>query len=189
MRSDVSKRDKTILAVFMLAGLRCNELRMLDVGDLDFEMMNIYVRFGKRSKERMVPLHPEAAALLKDYLGERASGAVFVSNKRGRISLSRLREMVKDAGVKAGLKKDLHPHALRHTFAVSLLEADPPASLEEVRDLLGHSSLAVTSIYLHCNPGRLRKAINSLTTAFPKWENHKQFNNDYPKTGSLTPGG
>lgn len=157
---EMSKRNRAIVTTFLYVGLRSNELRMLDINDVDFEAMTIYVRHAKRGKERYVPLHPEAAMALDTYLTGRRRGSVFLSNRQQRISNNRLRTLIKYLGVQAGLRKDLHPHALRHSFAVSLLEAE--ASLVDIKDLLGHDSLKTTEIYLHCTPNRLRGVINKL---------------------------
>lgn len=158
--TDTTDRDRAIVTLLLYAGLRCNELRMLDVGDVDLEAMSIHVRFGKRAKERYVPLHPDAAMAVSQYLDGRQSGPVFLSARGGRLSLRHLRTLVKRAGQRAGLRKDLHPHALRHSFAVALLEKH--TDLETIRDLLGHSSIQTTSIYLHCSLERRQSAVNRL---------------------------
>lgn len=156
----LSKRDRAIMAVFLFGGLRSNELRMLDVRDIDFDERTIFVRFGKRSKQRLVPLHTRAETALRAHLGDLRAGPVFLGNQDERISNRGLRHMVKRWGQRAGLQKDLHPHALRHTFAVSLLEAE--VDLETIRDLLGHASIQTTSIYLHCTTQRKRSAVDRL---------------------------
>lgn len=156
---ETSQRDRAVVCLFLYAGLRCNELRMLDIADLDFQAMTIFVRFGKRSKQRVVPMHAEAAAV-SHYLDGRSTGPVILSNRGQRISNRRLRSLVKTLGREAGLSKNLHPHALRHTFAVSLLDAGQ--DLETIRDLLGHESIETTSIYLHCSVERRRAAIDAL---------------------------
>lgn len=153
-------RDRAIVAVFLYAGLRCNELRMLDVADVDFDSMMVHVRHAKRGKERYVPLHAEAAVALDVYLDGDQVGPVFRSRLGQRISLRRLRSLVKELGREAGLVKDLHPHALRHSFAVSLLEAG--SDLETIRDLLGHEDIRTTSIYLHCSMAGKRLAVDRL---------------------------
>lgn len=157
---DLSARDRAILTLFLYSGLRCNELRMLDVPDLDFEDMTVLVRFGKRSKQRVVPLHSEAQAALAQHLSGRPSGPVFESERRERISLRRLRSLTKELGQQAGLRKDLHPHALRHSFAVALLEKN--VDLETIRDLLGHEDIKTTSIYLHCSTAKRRAAVDRI---------------------------
>ncbi|MCB0190619.1 MAG: tyrosine-type recombinase/integrase [Anaerolineae bacterium] len=159
---DLSDRDRAIVSVFLYAGLRANELRMLDVEDIDFEAMTVFVRFGKRGKERIIPLHSEAAAALAAHVGNRRSGPLFVSNRDRRISYDRLHSLIVDLGQQARIHKSLHPHALRHTFAVALLETDPPTDLETIRDLLGHGSIKTTAIYLHCSTARRRAAVDRL---------------------------
>jgi integrase/recombinase XerC len=157
---DMSARDRAVVSLFCYAGLRCNELRMLDVGDLSFEGATVLVRHGKRSKQRIVPLHTEAAAALEAHLDGRSVGAVFLSSRDRRLSNRRLRSLIKSLGLRARLRKDLHPHALRHTFAVALLEAK--VDLETIRDLLGHDSIETTSIYLHCSTAKLRAAVGEI---------------------------
>jgi site-specific recombinase XerD len=155
---DMTARDRAIITTFLYTGLRSNELRLLDVADIDFEAMTVFVRFGKRSKQRIVPLHAEAAAALDAHLAGRASGPVFESNRGSRISYDRLHSLVGELGRRAGLRKELHPHALRHSFAVSLLDAG--VDLETIRDLLGHESIQTTSIYLHCSTAKRRAAVD-----------------------------
>jgi site-specific recombinase XerD len=157
---ELSARDRAILAIFLYGGLRSNELRMLDVGDIDVDAKTIFIRFGKRSKQRLTPLHANAEAALLAYLGDRRSGPIFLGPSGERISNRGLRHLVKRWGQQADLRKELHPHALRHTFAVSLLEAG--VDLETIRDLLGHASISTTSIYLHCTTQRKKAAVDLL---------------------------
>lgn len=160
MLLDLSTRDRAILSLFLYAGLRCNELRMLDVEDIDFQDGSIFVRFGKRAKQRLLPLHIEAATAMEAYLDGRASGPLFLSQRRQRISLRRLRSLIKEIGLKAELRKDIHPHALRHTFAVALMDRE--VNLETIRDLLGHDDISTTAIYLHCSTARRRAAVDRI---------------------------
>lgn len=166
LASDMSDRDRAIVSLFLYAGLRCNELRMLDIDDIDFDSMMIHVRHGKRDKERFVPLHTKAAKALDQHLTghplapDLVNGPVFTSRLGQRISLRRLRSLIKGAGKNAGLVKDLHPHSLRHTFAVSLM--DVGVNLETIRELLGHADIRTTSIYLHCSMAGKRSAVDLL---------------------------
>jgi site-specific recombinase XerD len=157
---ELSARDRAIITTFLYTGLRSNELRLLDVEDLDFEFLTVFVRFGKRAKQRIVPLHAEAAAALEAHLVGRKSGPVFESNRGARISYDRLHSLIVEIGKRAGLRKELHPHALRHSFAVSLLDAG--VDLETIRDLLGHESIQTTSIYLHCSTAKRRAAVDRI---------------------------
>lgn len=163
LNAEMSERNRAIITTMLFAGLRCNELRMLNVEDVDFDDMTIHVRHAKRDKERYVPLHPEIAAALDQYLGDRRDsleGPVFLSSRGNRISNRRLHSMVSVLAARAKLRKNLHPHALRHTFAVML--KDNGEDLETIRDLLGHEDIRTTSIYLHCSMAGKRSAINRL---------------------------
>jgi site-specific recombinase XerD len=133
---------------------------MLDVSDIDFEAKTIYVRFAKRDKERLIPLHPVTETALREHLADRENGPVFFSNRGERISYDRLHSLIGELGQQAKLRKELHPHALRHTFAVSLKDAG--VDLETIRDLLGHESITTTTIYLHCSMDSRRVAVNLL---------------------------
>lgn len=157
---EMTARDRAIITTFLYTGLRSNELRLLDVEDLDFDALTVFVRFGKRDKERIVPLHAEAAAALESHLAGRQSGPVFSSNRSQRISYDRLHSLVAEIGKRAGLRKELHPHSLRHSFAVSLLDAD--VNLETIRDLLGHEDIRTTTIYLHCSTAKRRAAVDRI---------------------------
>lgn len=160
LAADMSSRDRAIITMFLYAGLRCNELRMLDMADIDFAAMTILVRHAKRKKQRLLPLRSETAVALEAYRGTEASGPVFLSRFNKRISNRRLRSLVKELGQSAGLTKDLHPHVLRHTFGTMLMEAE--VNLEMIRDLLGHSNIKTTTIYAHCTVGAKRKAVDRL---------------------------
>lgn len=168
----MSNRDLAIVLTFLKAGLRSNELRMLDLDDLDFDEMTLMVRYGKRDKQRLIPLHTDAAFALEVHLNShelarlRAEAApddqqaVFLSERKRRLSNRRLRTLIKGLGQRARLKKSLHPHSLRHTFAVSLREAGE--ELDVVKDLLGHASIKTTEIYTHCSVDQLRAAVDRI---------------------------
>lgn len=104
--AEMSDRNRAIMTVFLYTGLRCNELRMLDIADVDTEEMIIHVRHAKRDKERFIPLHPEIEAALGGYLDGREDGPLFLSSRGERISNRRLRSMVETVGQRAGLKKN-----------------------------------------------------------------------------------
>lgn len=156
---DLSHRDRAIVVTFLYTGLRSNELRMLDAPDIDFEEVTLLVRHGKRSKQRLLPLHPDAAAALEMHLAGRTTGPVF-RTFHGRISNRRLRSLIEQIGREAGLQKKIHPHVLRHTFATSLREAGQ--ELDVIQALLGHERIETTAIYTHCSVDQLRSAIDRI---------------------------
>ncbi len=154
-----ARRDAAILELLYGSGLRASELAGLDVAALapllagGEEGALLRVR-GKGRKEREVPVGPPARVALRRYLEVRgqldpAEGedAVFLNARGGRLSDRSLRRVVKQAGLVAAVLKDLHPHALRHSFATHLLEGG--ADLRAIQEMLGHASLATTQRYTH----------------------------------------
>ncbi len=153
-------RNRTVIAVFYETGVRMAELIGLDDRDVDFGTRTIKVT-GKRDKQRFIPFGAELEQILKTYLEARTaefgqtSGAFFLSQKGERIPRHQVYRLVKSAltGVSQVSRKS--PHVLRHTFATSMLNND--AELGAVKELLGHSSLQTTQIYVHATFQELKE--------------------------------
>ena len=156
-------RAKAMLELFYAAGIRASELISLrpEYANLDEGWVRV---LGKGSKERMVPIHERARRMLERYLrlrearfGARGSESeMFLSRSGKRLSRTQLWRDLRMLGKKAKLSRELHPHLLRHTFATHLLRggADP----RSVQELLGHSSLSTTQIYMHLDVSDMKKA-------------------------------
>lgn len=153
----VPLRDAAILELFYSCGLRISELRSLDVKDVDFLGENLRV-LGKGSKERLVPIGSPALAALQRYLREAsiASGALFLSKRRTRITQQAVDQLLRKYVGLSSIPFKISPHKLRHSFATHLLDAG--ADLRSVQSLLGHASLSTTQIYTHVTKERLRDA-------------------------------
>jgi len=156
-------RDRAILETLYGAGLRVSELCGIDVDALDLELGEVRV-LGKGSKERIVPLGGYAVAALRAYLARRHEldphdRALFLSSRGRRISVRSVQLLVKRNGMLAAGRADLHPHALRHSYATHLL--DGGADLRAIQELLGHSSLAVTQRYTHTSIEGLMKVYDA----------------------------
>ena len=143
-------RNRALLELVYSAGLRSSEAVSLDLGDVDFEQEQVFVRRGKGAKDRVVPLGEEAAHWVARYLREArpalargAADALFLSSRGRRLDTSTLRRLLP------------HPHRLRHAFATHLL--DGGADLRAIQELLGHASLSTTQVYSHVSARRLRK--------------------------------
>lgn len=143
------KRDKAMLEVLYATGIRVSELVGLKLEDINFQQG--FVRFkGKRRKDRVVPLGLVAIKYLKEYLstrGAKRSPYLFLSNRGAPMTRQRFWQILKENARRAGIKKPISPHTIRHSFATHLLERG--ADLRSVQELLGHADLSTTQIYTH----------------------------------------
>jgi len=147
-------RDRAILETLYSTGIRVSELVGLSHEDLDDISGTVLVR-GKGRRERLCPIGKTAVASIQRYLGERptdakAPAALFISQKRTRLSVRSVDRMLKRyvrAADLPDLPAQITPHSLRHTFATHLL--DRGADLRSVQELLGHQSLSTTQVYTH----------------------------------------
>jgi integrase/recombinase XerD len=155
-------RNKTMLELLYATGLRVSELINLKFNDID--LANDFVRvIGKGSKERIVPINESAVKwmtlYLKDYrptiLKNKNSEYLFISNALKPISRQGFFKIVKQEVVRAGIKKDVSPHVLRHSFATHLLNHG--ADLRVIQELLGHSDISTTQIYTHLVNEKIKK--------------------------------
>jgi len=154
-------RDRALLELGYGAGLRVSELCGLATTDL-LLADNLVRVFGKGGKERLVPMGRTVIGAVSVYLHQLrpeldrgASGGRLLLNARGR-PLSRVGAwgIVKLAAARAGIRKRVTPHTLRHSFATHLLEGG--ADLRAVQEMLGHADLSTTQIYTHVDREYLR---------------------------------
>jgi integrase len=157
-------RDRLLLGLGLFCGLRVSELCKLEAPDLDLGAGQLLVREGKGGKDRTVPLPSRLVEELRGWLGGRTVGLVFPSpRKAGRPLTTRaVQLLIKRVAAKANIPgaleaRKVHPHRLRHSFATRLLRSG--ADIIEVRDLLGHSSVGTTQVYLSADTTRLRSAV------------------------------
>ena len=153
-------RDRAMLEMLYATGARASELCGLDIGHVNFEYG--FVRcYGKRMKERLVPVGSKAIQALRDYL-ERgrpklavraAESALFLTRSGGRLERSALWRRVARHAQAAGIAAGIHPHTLRHSFATHLLSGG--ADLRSVQMMLGHADISTTEIYTHVDRSRL----------------------------------
>ncbi len=158
---------RTLLITLYGTGLRCAELTRLKVSDIDSQRMVIHVRSGKWGKDRDVMLSPKLLGELREHwrrLPRKSSAWLFPGNRWHNsdqpIDTKTPRHACQQAAKRAGLKKAVHPHTLRHCFATHLLEAG--ADLHTIQILLGHHDLKETTVYLHVSERHLKATASPL---------------------------
>lgn len=168
-RSVTDKRTRAMLEVLYACGLRRSELVGLNVGDVDFQAGTVFVR-GKGHKERIVPIHDTALEAITRYLAIRPGPRNSPRNSLSKHSPLFISHRIQDGGKRIGVTtlervfrqinkrfpKHVHPHLLRHTFAVHLLQNG--ADIRHVQALLGHESADTTSRYLGLVKDELKQA-------------------------------
>lgn len=153
-------KHRLVIGLLYGCGLRCMELRNLELKQLDFDRKLLHVVRGKGGKDRYVPLSGHLIRGIKSYIAAAHPGKYLFENTAcktderdfdGRYSQRGLQWVVKTVAKQAGILKDVHVHTLRHTYATHLLEDG--ASILTVQKLLGHANVRSTLVYLHvCTP-------------------------------------
>ena len=153
-------RDKAVLQMFYHTGIRLSELIDLKVEDVDFSQKQVKV-FGKRSKERIIPLLNEHVADLNNYLKERqalfgsSKGSLFLTISGNVLYPKLVYRFVNSYLSRVTSVNQKSPHVLRHAFATHML--NDGADLNAVKEILGHVSLSSTQIYTHSSVEQLKK--------------------------------
>ncbi len=148
-------RDKAILELLYACGTRVSELTNLKISDLFFHEEVIRV-FGKGSKERLIPVGSSAIKWTDNYLKKsrpvlakimKSENYVFLNLRGTKLSRMGLWKIIDHYVKEADIKKEVHPHTFRHSFATHLLEGG--ADLRAVQEMLGHADISTTQIYTH----------------------------------------
>jgi site-specific recombinase XerD len=153
----------TILATFYGTGLGSRELRLLKVGDIDGRAMVIHVRHGKGDVPRDIGLSPVLLERLRVYWRWRKPKDWLFPSKRHPdrpMEPKAIWYVCLNAGRRAGLKKRITPHVMRHSFATSLLDAG--ADLRTIQVLLGHADICTTALYLRVSSQRIHSTPSPL---------------------------
>ncbi|MBI4162287.1 MAG: tyrosine-type recombinase/integrase [Candidatus Aenigmarchaeota archaeon] len=139
-------KHKLILKLLYGCGLRVSEVINLKKDDFNFDERLMHIRLSKGRKDRFVRIPDSIADELKNYSGLNNSDIFFLSARGGMLTTATIQKIVKVSAKKAGIKKNVHPHTLRHSFATHLLEQG--IDLKIIQKLLGHSDIKTTQIYL-----------------------------------------
>lgn len=162
IRDWIGMRDRAALELMYATGMRVSE-----IADLSMEGLNTDVGFikcrGKGDKERIVPMGKSAKEALMRYLGrvrpkllkkDSNDQHVFLSRLGKKISRQSFWKIIRKYKKTAGIKKEITPHTLRHSFATHMLERG--ADLRVVQEMLGHSDISTTQLYTHIDRSRLK---------------------------------
>jgi len=153
----LKERDTLLIMMLALTGLRESELLKLRPCDINQGFISVHQ--GKGDKDRVIPLASDLEIPLRHYINQ---AKLAPGNHLFPFTAHELYNIVKKYAMAAGIP-DLSPHTLRHFFATSLVEKG--AQLRAVQELLGHSSIATTAIYLDVVPSHLKSTIDLLNTS------------------------
>jgi len=142
-------KHRIVLTLIYSAGLRGQEVLNLRLSDIDFERKTIHIRQSKYKKDRIVPLSEYMSFGLKKYIKSENPHLYLFNGKEpgSRYSMRGLSWVIKQALKKAGIKKEITLHSLRHSYATHLIEDG--LNIVTVKDLLGHKEIRTTMVYLH----------------------------------------
>lgn len=157
-----AKRDYAMLQLLYASGMRISELVSLNLEDVN--TTEGFVRcFGKGHKERLIPIHEQAAAAVKGYVKDarpklahhKDEVALFLNPRGDRLTRQGFWQKLKEYAKSAGLDKQISPHTLRHSFATHMLSGG--ADLRAVQELLGHANISTTQVYTHLTSEHVRR--------------------------------
>lgn len=149
------EKSRLLVRLLYASGLRVSEAVRLRTEDIELDERIAWVRSGKGGKDRMVILSEGLVAVLRKYL--RGKSYVF-PGRDGPMTPRNVQKIISRAARKAGIRKHVTPHVLRHSFATHLREAGNDLRL--IQELLGHSSIQTTEIYTHVSAEEKKRIVS-----------------------------
>lgn len=164
LSTNEGQRNRAIIETLYSCGLRVSELINLEINKIFLEEEYIVIK-GKGNKERIVPISTVAIHEIMLYLEDRKhldikpgeENILFLNRRGRRLTRVMIFYIIKQLAELAGIRKEISPHTLRHSFATHLLEGG--ANLRAIQQMLGHESISTTEIYIHIDRTRLREEI------------------------------
>jgi integrase/recombinase XerD len=158
-----AKRDEAMLQLLYASGLRVSELISVNVEDVNIIDGDVRV-FGKGRKERIIPIHKQAATVVEQYVRDarphlarnKDEKAMFLNRRGERLTRQGFWQILKQYAKSAGLTTAVTPHTLRHSFATHMLSGG--ADLRAVQELLGHANISTTQVYTHLTTEHVRRS-------------------------------
>ena len=147
-------KHKLILKMLYGCGLRVGEITCLRKEDINFNESLIHIRLSKGRKDRFVKIPESLKEGLEAYCKLGNEQILFPSNRGGKLTKKTIGKIVENSAKKAGIKKRVYPHLLRHSFATHLLEAG--TDLRIIQKLLGHSDIKTTQIYTQISQASIK---------------------------------
>lgn len=158
-------KHRLIIGLCYGCGLRCSEVRNLRVGDADLERGMLHVKQGKGSKDRCIPLGKMLCRGIAQYISaEHPRNYLFEGNQEESMSQRGTQWVVSQAVKRAGVRKEVHTHTLRHSYATHLLEQG--VNILTIKELLGHAHIETTMVYLHIAKPSAQTVISPLDTLY-----------------------
>ena len=165
LKSTKNKKHKCLIAVIYSCGLRRSEAINLTISNIDSKRMQVKICGSKGKKDRYVPLAEKTVLLLREYYREaKPAYFLFEGTPGKKYSATSVYNVIKDSAIRAGIRKRIYPHILRHSFATHNLEQG--MDLRFIQELLGHESSKTTEIYTHVSQKDLKKFKNPFDDTF-----------------------
>lgn len=160
MNDFISARNRAMFELLYASGIRVSELVQLRLSDINLKMHYLKV-IGKGNKERLIPINEYVCQIINHYIIDfrnpyldfKENSYLFFNRKFKPVSRESFYRIIKNQCQKAGIKKDISPHTIRHSYATHLLENG--ADLRSIQELLGHSDISTTTIYTHVSNAKL----------------------------------
>jgi len=150
-------KSRLMISLIYACGLRVSELVNLKINDMNFEEKSGFINQSKGRKDRMfnIPQYLTEELIFQKNEQEKNKKEFLFTGPKGKLTTRNLQKIVSNASKKAGIKKSVHCHTLRHSYATHLLENS--VDIRKIQELLGHSNLSTTQIYTHVSKEELKK--------------------------------
>lgn len=152
-----TKKSRLMISLIYASGMRVSEILNLKIDDLELEEKTGYIRQAKGKKDRIFNIPSFLVGDLKKQIRiqKEFGRELLFTGPKGKLSSRNIQKIVNNAAKKSGIKKDVHVHTLRHSFATHLLENN--VDIRKIQELLGHADLSTTQIYTHISRQELKK--------------------------------
>ncbi len=154
-----TKKSKLIIQMLYSSGLRVSELVNLKSSNLDLNENTGWVRGGKGKKDRIFIFSKKLSKKLEKYI-QKNNNWQYIFSEKFPLTTRNIQKIIQKSAIKSRINKQVHPHTLRHCFATHLLDAGN--DLRKIQQLLGHSSIATTQLYLHISNEQIKSIKNPL---------------------------